>query len=162
MKTGLLAIGAMIVVAIIYFISKHSSEKKPLIQIARQIKLEQLESVLEQLKNKKLEYDFFGITSNGIDCIYFVNNNGQINIEFEVMTNEQKPFVDKLRKFASDNRYQISETTYGNKPKYNDLKNAPVYKLLINADIKTAGEIGIKIMTTIFSCNKTTMFDVVP
>jgi hypothetical protein len=158
MKTGIIAIGAIIVFAIIYFISRHPSEKKPLIQIARQIKLEQLESVLEQLKNKKLQYDFFGITSNGIDCIYFVDNDGQINIEFEVMINEQKPFVDKLKKFAFDNRYQISETTYGNKPKYNDLKNAPVYKL----DIKTATEIGIKIMTTIFNCSKTTMFDVVP
>ena len=162
MKTGILAIGVIIVVAIIYFISKHPSKTKPLIQIARQIKLEQLESVLEQLKNRKLQYDFFGITSNGIDCIYFVDNDGQINIEFEVMIDEQKPFVDKLKKFASDNRYHISETTYGNKPKYNDLKNAPVYKLEINADIKTATEIGIRIMTTIFNCNKTTIFDIVP
>jgi hypothetical protein len=158
MKTGLIVIGAIIVIVIIFFISK----RKPLIQVARQIKLDQLESVMDQLKAKKLEYDFFGITSNGVDCIYFVDNKGQINIEFEVMTDEQKPYVDQIKKFASDNGYRITETTYGNKPKYEDLSQAPVYRLETNFDTKTASEIGKKIMTSIFNCNETTMFYVVP
>lgn len=112
MKTGLIVVGVVILIVIIIIISRHSSDKKPRIQVAKQIKLDQLESVMEHLKNKNLEYDFFGITSNGIDCIYFVVNNGQINIEFEVMVNEQKPFVDKLKKFANGNRIQLITTTY--------------------------------------------------
>jgi hypothetical protein len=130
--------------------------------IARQIKLDGLGLTLQQLLDKKLEYDFFGITSNGIDCVYFVDDKGKINIDFEVMMEGQKPFVDKLRKFASDNGFKVMDTTYGNKPQYKEVKNAPVYKIEINADINTAVEIGEKIMTSVFNCNESTIFEVVP
>jgi hypothetical protein len=162
MKPGLIIIGVVIVIGIIFFVSKSSGNKKPLIQVARQIKLDQLETVMEQLISKNLEYDFFGITSNGIDCIYFVDNSGKLNIEFEVMVNEQKPFVDKIKEFAETSGYKVIKTTYGNKPRYDDLKEAPVYKIEINADTKTATEIGTRIMTEIFKCDMTTKFDVVP
>jgi hypothetical protein len=158
MKTGLIVIGVIIVLVIIFFISK----RKPLIQVARQIKLDQLESVMEQLIDKKLEYDFFGITSNGIDCIYFMDEKGKINIDFEVMSNDQKPYVDKLKKFAFDNGYHIMDTTYGNRPKYDDIQKAPVYRFVLETDIKTATVIGKKIETLIFNNDETTMFDVVP
>jgi hypothetical protein len=130
--------------------------------IPRQIKLNELESTLQQLLDKKLEYDFFGITSNGIDCIYFVIDEGKINIDFEIMIDEQKPFVDKIRKFALDNGFRIVETTYGNKPQYKNVKTAPVYKIEINADKNIALEIGEKIMTSVFNCNESTIFEVVP
>jgi hypothetical protein len=163
MKKELIIIfGIIVIIGIIYFLFNKSSNKNPIVKIAKQIKLDQLESVMEQLRNKNLEYDFFGITSNGIDCIYFLDKEGKINIDFEVMVNEQKIYVDKLKKFASDNGYQIIETTYGNKPKYDELKKAPVFKIEINADVKTATEIGKKIMTSIFNCTDTTKFDVVP
>lgn len=162
MKPGLIIIGAVIVIGIIFFISKSSGNKKPLIQVAKQIKLDQLETVMEQLKSKNLEYDFFGITSNGIDCIYFVDNNGKINIEFEVMVNEQKPYVDKIKDFAKSNGYQVIMTTYGNQPRYDDLKEAPVVKIESNLDTKSATEFGKRIMKEIFTCDDTTNFDVVP
>ncbi len=128
----------------------------------KQIKLNQLEQIMEHLKNKELEYEFFGITSSGIDCIYFAENNEKINIEFEVMANEQKPFVDKIKDFAKLKGFQVIKTTYGNKPQYEDLKEAPVYKLDINADTKTATEIGKQIMIEIFGNDLSTRFDVVP
>ncbi len=162
MKIGLIILGIVIVIGIVFFISKKSGNKKPIVQVARQIKIDQLELVMEHLKNKELEYDFFGITSNGIDCIYFAENNGNINIEFEVMTNEQKPYVEKIKDFAKSNGFHVVKTSYGNKPQYEDLKEAPVYKLEINADTKIATEIGKQIMTEIFGKNLSTSFDVVP
>jgi hypothetical protein len=162
MKIGLIVIGIVIVVGIIFFTSKSSGNKKPLIQVARQIKLDQLETVMEQLKNKNLEYDFFGITSNGIDCIYFVDNNGKINIEFEVMVNEQKPYVDKIKEFGKSNGFQVTMTSYGNKPRYDDEKEAPVVKIGSKLDTKAAAEFGKRIMKEIFNCDETTNFDVVP
>ncbi|GLB53949.1 hypothetical protein NBRC110019_29900 [Neptunitalea chrysea] len=72
--------------------------------------------------DEKLEYDFFGITSDGIDCIYFADNNGKTNIEFEVITNGQKPYVEKISSFAKKNNYNLIKTTYGNKPHYPELK----------------------------------------
>lgn len=162
MKSMLIVIGTVILIGVVFYISKSSGNSKPLIQIAKQIKLSQLESVLEQLENNNLEYDFFGITSNGIDCIYFVDNNGKINIEFEVMTNEQKPFIDKLKGFAKLNGFKVSMTTYGNKPMYNDLKEAPVLKIETNSSTKSANEVGKQIITEIFNRDATTLFNVVP
>ncbi len=161
MKTGII-IGILVVMGIIYLISNKNSGNNQIIQRAKQIQLNELESVMTQLLNRQLEYDFFGITSDGIDCIYFVNNNGKINIEFEVMTNEQKPYAKKITSFANKNNYNLIKTTYGNKPHYSELKEAPVYKLELNADKRKATEIGIEIMKNIFNKNETTKFDVVP
>jgi len=161
MKTGII-IGILVVIGIIFFVVKNKNGNKQIIQVAKQIQLDELESVMTQLLNKKLEYDFFGITSNGIDCIYFVDNNGKINIEFEVMANDQKPYVEKISSYAKKNNYNLIKTTYGNKPHYSELKEAPVYKLELNADKQKATEIGTEIMTKIFNKNGTTKFDVVP
>ncbi|MBK8557185.1 MAG: hypothetical protein IPL65_16095 [Lewinellaceae bacterium] len=56
---------------------------------AEQIKIADLKSVLARLQNRQLEFDFFGITSNGVDCIYFVSDKNEYAIEFEVMTDDQ-------------------------------------------------------------------------
>lgn len=161
MKEGII-IGIVSIIGIVYFISKKSNPSKPFIQFAKQIQLKQLNSVMTELIEGNLEYEFFGITSNGIDCIYFVDNNGKINIEFEVMTNEQKPYVEKLTNFAKNNRYPISKMTYGNQPQYQELKEAPVYKIELNANKEKATEIGRDIMENIFGNNELTKFDVVP
>lgn len=161
MKTGII-IGILAVIGIIYFISKSKSGNNLNIQVAKQIQFEELESVMTQLLNGKLEYDFFGITSDGIDCIYFADNNGKINIEFEVMTNDQKFYAEKITSFAKKNNYNLIKTTYGNKPHYSELKEAPVYKLKLNADKHKATEIGIEVMKNIFNKNGMTKFDIVP
>jgi hypothetical protein len=161
MKTGII-IGIIVVIGIIYFISRNKNANNPIIQVAKQIQLTELESVMTQLLDGKMEYDFFGITSDGIDCIYFADSNGKINIEFEVMTNDQKPYVEKLNSFANKKNFKIIKMSYGNKPHYSELKEAPVYKLELNADKYKATEIGIEIMKTIFNKNGMTKFDVVP
>ena len=161
MKTGII-IGIFVVIGIIFYISKNKNGNNPIIQVAKQIQLAELESVMAQLLDGKLEYKFFGITSDGIDCIYFADDNGKINIEFEVMTNEQKTYVEKITSFANKNNYNLIKTTYGNKPHYSELKEAPVYKLELNADKHKATEIGMEIMKTIFNKNGMTKFDVVP
>ncbi|MEQ9425806.1 MAG: hypothetical protein RJQ09_15380 [Cyclobacteriaceae bacterium] len=161
MKAGII-IGILVVVGIMYFIFKNEGGNDHTVRVAKQIQLEELESVMTDLLNGKLEYDFFGITSNGIDCIYFADDGGKINIEFEVMTNEQKPYVDKITDFAKRNNYNLIKTTYGNKPHYSELKEAPVYKLELNADKSKATQIGTEIMKTIFNKNELTKLDVVP
>ncbi len=84
------------------------------------------------------------------------------NIDYEVMIEEQKPYVARIKDFASLNGYKVLEMTYGNKPNYDDSSQAPVYRLEINVDTKSAVEIGKEIMISIFNCNATTTFDVVP
>ena len=70
--------------------------------------------------------------------------------------------ANKLKSFSAENGYSILKKTYGNKPEYSELKEAPVYKIDINADKEIATKVGIKIMTEIFENNESTKFDVVP
>jgi len=82
MKTGII-IGILVVIGIIYFISRNKNGNNPIIQVAKQIQLTELESVMTQLLDGKMEYDFFGITSDGIDCIYFADNNGKLELIYK-------------------------------------------------------------------------------
>jgi hypothetical protein len=43
-------------------------------RIAKQITIDKLAEELTRLKDGKTEFDFFGITSNGTDCIYFIKD----------------------------------------------------------------------------------------
>lgn len=58
--------------------------------------------------------------------------------------------------FAKLNGYPTTMTTY------DDLKEAPVVKIEINADTKIATEFGKKIMLEVFNCNTTMKFDIIP
>src|SRR5450631_3553693 len=75
--------------------SKEQTQNLDLMPRAEQIKISDLKSLLTRLQNKQLEFDFFGITSNGVDCIYFVPDNNLYAIEFEIMTEDQKAWFDK-------------------------------------------------------------------
>ncbi|MBW8360460.1 MAG: hypothetical protein K0M63_11760 [Weeksellaceae bacterium] len=131
------------------------------IQQAKQIEIAQLSGELKLLEQNKTEFDFIGITSNGIDCIYFVKDNGMFQIEFEAMTNNQIPYIDKLKTFATQNGFEIKMTTYGNKPHY-DAKEAPVLKIITNSNLEKTAELGQKIQKDIFNNKAETKYDVVP
>ena len=128
----------------------------------KQIFISDLNNVLSNLNNGKLDHNFFGITSNGVDCIYFVNDEAGLNIEYEVMIQEQKKYYKSLVEFAKNNHYNFSSTTYRNKPQYQDAKYAPVLRLEINANLKEAEEIGVEIMNEVFKNDALTKYNVVP
>jgi hypothetical protein len=161
MKVAII-VSVIVLIGIVFFVSKQSKDSDSNVFIAKQIKLNNLESVINKLLEGKLEYDFFGITSDGVDCIYFSNDNGKINIEFEVMSNDQKVFVNSFKSFAKKYEYEIVKMTYGNKPQYGELNEAPVYKLLLKGNSYQASVVGIKIMKTIFNKSEMTNFEVVP
>ena len=131
--------------------------------IAKQITIAQLDKELELLRaGKTEEFDFFGITSNGDDCIYFVRNNDKFNIEFEAMAETQIPFIEKLKEYANSKGFRHIMTTYGNKPLYNSVKQAPVLKIETNTNISETTKIGEEIQNSIFGNNGETKYDVVP
>jgi len=152
----------LVVLGIGYFMSRNSKSSRTEPQRARQIKINQLESIVEQLEQGKLEYDFFGITSNGTDSIYFADPKGAMNIEFEVMAETQKEFFEKLKSFANENGFKYSQTTYGNKPQYSGTKEAPVLVLDLSADREAITEIGTRIMRSVFENSDETNYEVVP
>ncbi len=128
---------------------------------AKQIKITELKEELILLKQGKTEFDFIGITSNGIDCIYFVKDSDTFQIEFEAMSKDQIPFIDKLKAFATENGYKTEMTTYGNKPQYNS-NEAPVLKIRTNSELEETVAIGQKIQKDIFANHQETLYDIVP
>ncbi|MBP1672768.1 MAG: hypothetical protein H6Q25_583 [Bacteroidetes bacterium] len=142
--------------------NKESNTNQPMIQMAERIKINGLHNALMKLQNGNTEYPFIGITSNGIDCIYFVFENGKFNIEFEAMVEEQIPFVDKLKNFANTNNFKWAMTTYNNKPQYKSEKSAPVLRIETNSTLDDITRIGEKIQIELFKNNNETLFDIVP
>ena len=144
------------------FSCENKTEKSEnFIQRAKLIQITQLDEELKLLEQNKTEFDFIGITSNGIDCIYFVKDNDKFQIEFEAMTEQQIPYIDKLKTFATQNGFEVQMTTYGNKPKYN-AEEATVLKIVTNSNLKNTAEIGNKIQKEIFGNKTETKFEVVP
>jgi len=144
------------------FQSTESSTIQQIIPVAERIKIDGLRNALTKLKNGQTEYKFIGITSNGIDCVYFMYENDVFNIEFEAMTEDQLPYIEKLKDFANSNKFKNLMKTYNNKPKYNSDKPAPVIRIETNSSLESTADLGEKIESEIFGNNKETVYDVVP
>lgn len=129
---------------------------------ASAITIGKLSDELERLQEGKTEFDFFGITSNGIDCIYFVRDGENFQIEFEAMSENQVPYIEKLKEFASLNSLTTSMTTYGNKPHYFSDVDAPVIRLETNSDTEKTVEFARSIQNNLFGNGDATEYDIVP
>lgn len=138
------------------------SDKPTTMLRAEQIKIADLRSVLTRLRNKELEYDFFGLTSNGVDCIYFVPDGSNYAIEFEMMTEAQKPWLAKLKEYAQAKGYDVTMTTYNNHPQYSSSEPAPVLRIETRSDLGRTATIGHDILAQVFGNNDETVYDVVP
>ena len=135
----------------------------PNIPIAARITIDKLPDVLRIVQAGKTDYDFIGICSNGVDCIYFALENGKFYIDFEAISKEQLPYLDSLKQFVKRHNYPIIETTYNNTPvDYNHLKYAPVLSLKVNADIDSIVKVGSQIEQTIFKNSDRTVYEIVP
>ena len=130
--------------------------------MTKRIKKVELKSQLKRLEDGKNEYEFFGITSNGIDCIYFTCEDGRFNIEFEAIIDDQILFLEKLKEFAKSNNYNSEIATYDNKTQYKSDKPAPVLRIETKSNIDKIAEIGQNIQHQIFNNNLETVYDVVP
>lgn len=133
------------------------------IYMAEKIKIDGLQNALTKLKNGQTEFSqFIGITSNGVDCIYFMYENGRFNLDFEAMSENQITYIDKLKDFAQSNRFQSVMTTYNNKPHYKSDRPAPVIHIETNASLEEMAKLGERIQREIFKNNKETVYEVVP
>ncbi len=139
-----------------------NKESKQMIMKAEQTTIDGLQNALTKLKNGQTEFDFIGITSNGIDCIYFVHNNEKFNLEFEAVSKDQLPYIKKLEGFANSNDLKSVMTTYGNKPLYESDKSAPVIRIETNYPLNEMTKFGEKVQSEIFNNNSETVYDIVP
>ncbi len=129
---------------------------------ASRITIKDLSDELEKLKDGNSKYDFFGIVSAGVDCIYFVNEGDRFQIEFEAMEEDQVPYIKKLKEFADSNGFASSMTTYGNKSNYSSSDEAPVIRIETHTNTEATVEIAKKIQSMVFQNGDDIEYDVVP
>jgi len=130
--------------------------------MTKRVKIATLERELVKLRNGNTEFRFFGITSNGIDCIYFIYENEKFKIEFEAMTEEQLNFIEKLSQFALSQNIPVKNLSYDNQPQYSSDKPAPVLSMETGSSLVNTMQYGIKIQTEIFGNDSNTIYDIVP
>jgi hypothetical protein len=132
------------------------------VSMTKKVKYSETKNLFKQLENNQLEFNFFGLSKTNSDCIYFVFENDTFSIEFEVMIEEQKKIAEDFKKVCSNLGFNVIETTYFNKPYYNDTLNAPVFKIIVGDKLDKVYEIGLKIISNVFGYNEDTIFEVVP
>ena len=93
-----------------------SESINPYIPVAAQITMDKLPGVLKNVQAGRTEYDFTGICASGVDCIYFMQDNGKFYIDFEAMSKDQLPYLNTLKQFAKEHRLRSCEICSGSKP----------------------------------------------
>lgn len=129
------------------------------LQLAERIKIDGLKDALLKLQSGTTAYPFIGITSNGIDCIYFYYKDSLFNIEFEAVAPKQQPYIDKLKLFAESNNITYKLTSYKDKATNTPI---PVIHLQVNATVSEASFWGEQLQKEIFDNNDEVIYDVVP
>ena len=73
-----------------------SESINPYIPVAAQITMDKLPGVLKNVKAGRTEYDFTGICANGVDCIYFMQDNGKFYIDCEAMSKDLSGYIEAV------------------------------------------------------------------
>jgi hypothetical protein len=135
---------------------------KDILEVTEHIKIDGLNGELTGVFKGSDVYEYIGITSNGVDCLYFPYKDGRFNIEFEVLTDEQKPFVSQLKAFAQKRGIPFEMTTYKNKEYYKTSVNDNVLRIEANTSIEKISALAKEIESKIFNNDDKTVYDVVP
>jgi hypothetical protein len=129
---------------------------------AQFVAYQDIKPILQKLKNGEMPYGFFGLTSNGTDCLYFTYNNGIFSLEYEVIAEPQKQVAVNFMSWAKEHGLEVVTTTYGNKPEYHSFSAAPVYKIDLDSSIESAYQRGFSFFSNIFEYKESKSFEVVP
>lgn len=126
------------------------------------IKIGGLEEELTEVFNGEDEYEFIGITSNGVDCLYFPYKDGKFNIDFEMLSGEQRVYLSKMKAFVKAKGLNYSMTTYRSKDYYKVDLAKNVIRIEANTDLKGIAKLGAEIESEVFHNNAKTVYDVIP
>ena len=135
---------------------------KDILEVTEHIKIDSLKKELTGVFKGNDVYEYIGITSNGIDCLYFPYKDGKFNIEYEVLTNEQKPFVNQLKAFAQKRGIPTTMTTYNKKEYYKNTESNNVLRIEANTSLENIAVMAKEIESKIFGNDEKTVYDVVP
>ncbi len=128
----------------------------------RSITLDKLESELDKLARGYEDTHFIGIIAKGYDCLYFVKIGSALSIEYEVMMEDQLPYLEKLHKYAIEKGYKFLFTTHHNKPNYETSDEAIVLRIEFETvPVSEIASIGTAIQKNIFLNENDVIFDII-
>jgi len=136
--------------------------QKDILEMQEHIKIDGLQDELTGVIHKKDVYDFIGINTNGLDCLYFPYKDGKFNIEYEILSAEQKEYAEQLKAFAKSKGFHITMTSYQRKGYYKKDDNKNVIRIEANANAKKIAALAKEIQAKIFLHDDSTVYDVVP
>lgn len=121
--------------------------------IAKQIQIEELGEELTLLREGKTDFDFIGITANGYDCLFFVTNNQNFNLEFRAFDAVQIPYLEKFKEFVAENSFQFDIEI---------VDKTPYLSINTNSTIPETVDLAKRIQVEIFGNTGNTKYTVVP
>jgi hypothetical protein len=130
--------------------------------LTEQIKMADLKIWLKKLQDKTTKWDYFGITSNKVDCIYFIKAEDTFVIDYEIMNEEQKPYLQKMKEFGEKNKYEVVIATNNNTPNYESDAPAPLLRLKTHTSLEKTAEIASMIESSIFNNTSETVYTIIP
>jgi|GEM_PF-4514754 len=129
---------------------------------AQFVAYQDIKPLLKKLKDGQMSHGFFGLTSNGTDCLYFSYENGGFLLEYEVMVEPQKQVASTFMSWAKESGFEVITTTFGNKCKYPPFSNAPVYRVILGNSLDHAYRQGFSFFLKVFGYKESQSFEVVP
>jgi hypothetical protein len=114
---------------------------------------EKLPELLKKLKNGENEFGTVGFLTGDQTTLYFVYENGEFFLDYELNTAEKKPHEASFRKVAEEHALPVTDTSY---------EESPVLRVKAGASVEEASKLGFGFSKKIFGHNNETEFDFVP
>ena len=149
------------VIAVLFLLYISNRKAQKLKKKLAQLTFKDFNLFFENFVKNKLKANFIGLTSNNIDCLYFVTRKNYVNVEFEVLQKAQIPLAKKLVAFAKKKGFKVGKISYKNKMNDDVQKDAPVYQIYCKLNAKEASVFAKEIYTTVFNDTENTPFTMV-
>lgn len=149
---------AILLLVLLFLFRKKSLQKKN----ETFILVHEIEPYIEHLIQGRYKDNFFGITSNGADCIYVVLKRKHLHIEYEILDEDQLNYIPALHDFAESKSLELIKTSFQNTLENSNIKNAPVYVLRLEIIPTLTAKIIGEMMAVVFRNKPNLKYQIVP
>ena len=133
---------------------KNDSTEKPRDRFTRKkIQIDELGEELNRVLEGKTDFNFIGINANRYDCLYFVRNDRNFNLEFRALKKIQIPYLELLEQFAAIHNIKYESET---------IERIPYLSLKTNTTINDTVDLARRIQKGVFGNADQTIYTIVP
>ena len=149
MDTSLIAL--IVVVVIIAFLMLRFRKQNNF--VSEETGYGDLPEAIEVLKSGG-STDFVGFSTQGFDALYFVYDDGEYFLDYELFDEEMEEYEEAIRVFAEENGREILETSYDDEH--------TVLRIPVGSDEEDAVDFAFDLASSIFGHSEETHLDLLP